>query len=605
MSAKARRSERQRVADIETWDPQANGGEGTFVKMADASGDAHFTGETPDTNREEKARRQALKGGNLNLAELAALDRKTVSRINPKSDVPRKILKGALKSSWKFAKKALVSNKWGGLTREQKPDDANLGKTVMKKIWEFRQWDHQQLLDMVGARLAKTDPAGTVGLDLEKTSASGSTTVTSDIDVNLKGARTEEAATLFNKLFKTSRGGWQYESGVVYDVNVYALDVLHGKYKENEGTPQEVKRSKKEGSRSGKEGGGFKANSAVQLKDSQNQDIQAMLHMRIFMNQSQWNSYSEQSLRDGAKRRDLIQVERRFAQYQKEIRDEMLKEAGVLDSRTSEAAQKAFEDPASNGEQQIEAVGVALKGGNHIEGENAMMAASNRIYERKTARVAELRANLAKVIKDFEAEKAPEAEVEEVLYLLREAISEMLLYANEVYITDASVNHAVLGTQANLGITQTIEESRRVVQENAGDVLKEVAHYKPSWEKAGFKAGKYLWRLADGAKNMDTGDFAQYLAPHRHLINKTHAAGEHIANNIKVGMASDGEEAQIAKTALVLTKVADISSISDLQNRATDLSLKVNAAFRAYQQADGDRLANAAKVAGQPERYRD
>ena len=70
-------------------------------------------------------------------------------------------------------------------------------------------------------------------------------------------------------------------------------------------------------------------------------------------------------------------------------------------------------------------------------------------------------------------------------------------------------------------------------------------------------------------------------------------------------MASDGEEAQIAKTALVLTKVADISSISDLQNRATDLSLKVNAAFRAYQQADGDRLANAATIAGQPERYRD
>jgi len=612
MPQKAKREDqaaKQSVADIETWDPTVNVEgrklKGSWVKNGDASDKAHFSDLTSDGAKKENRRKKDLNGGKLSLEELAGLDRATVSRINPKSAVPRKILKGALKSSWKFAKKALVSNSWPGV--DTKPEDKKLGETVMRKIWEFRQWDHWELLEDVSRQLAQDDEsADNPGLDMSKTSASGSTTVTSDIDVNLKGSRTEEAATLFNRQFKTTRGSWPHESGVVYDVNVYALDVIHGVVMPDEGSLDAKIRSKKEGSRVGKKGGGFTAGSKAKKKDSINQDIQSMLHMRIYMTDGQWATYRTRSLESGLKKKALDQVEARFEQYQQEILDEMLRAAQDVDEETKTAAILASTDSSKNGEAQMEALGTGLSGGDHIKGENAMMAASNRIYEKKTKEVGELRKSLAKAIAAFNKEptnKALEKRAEEILVLVRQKISEMLVYANEVYVTDAAVNHAVLGTQGNVAHTQALEESRRVVQENTGDVLKEVSHYSGNWEKAGFKAGKYLWRLADGARNMDSGDFSAFLAPHKQNILKTYSAGEVIANHIKIGMAAEGEGAQVAAAGVVLKK-AGIKSAADLQNRAMGISLGVNAAYQKYVKANLDTGANSLAIQGQPEQFR-
>ena len=90
---------------------------------------------------------------------------------------------------------------------------------LMAKLREFRQWHHDLIL-----RRTQADPAiGRAGLTEWK--AAGSTTLTSDFDVNLKGNKTELAVAVFNRLFKAD--GWEHEAGVVYDVNVYAVDFMH------------------------------------------------------------------------------------------------------------------------------------------------------------------------------------------------------------------------------------------------------------------------------------------------------------------------------------------------------------------------------------------
>ena len=90
---------------------------------------------------------------------------------------------------------------------------------LMAKLREFRQWRHDLIL-----RRTQADPAiGRAGLTEWK--AAGSTTLTSDFDVNLKGNKTELAVAVFNRLFKAD--GWEHEAGVVYDVNVYAVDFMH------------------------------------------------------------------------------------------------------------------------------------------------------------------------------------------------------------------------------------------------------------------------------------------------------------------------------------------------------------------------------------------
>lgn len=623
----------EEVESLQTWDPDADqvaGGppKGAFVPSKGAGAGTSFADVKSEGPGVEKARRAQLKDGKLTLEEIAALDLATIKRINPKSAVPRNILKLPLKGSWNKAKKTLVSGaKMPGDLAAPSAEQKKNRKLLMKKIWEFRQWDYWEVLKLVAGDLAKTDgqpdrnpDVSRPGLDLTETSSAGSTTVTSDIDVNLKGSRTEEAAELFNQKFKTTRGGWSYESGVVYDVNVYALDVLHGKVKEEAPDGTKTVRSKKEGKREGMDGGGFKkpedgeSPSDVMLKDSADQDVQALLHLRIYMTADQWAAYKKTAEANGSKQKGLLEVERRFERYQSTIMDQMLRDAGIEDKRTRRAEvkkAKADLDNKLSGEQQLESLGVSQSGGDHIAGENALIAASNRIYERKAKGVAELRKQLAGQIKFLELMDGSklsipdqEKEVEETLFLLRKAISDMLLYANEVYVTDASVNHAVLGTQANLGITQSLEESRRVVDENAGDVLKTVSGYKADqWAKAGFKAGKYLWRLADGARNMDTGEFAPHMASLKGEIGQTYRVGETLANDIKVGMEPEGEEAQVAAAKPVL-KSAGLTSNDKIAGRAIDISLKLNKAFSAFKAAGKNSGADANKVAGAPEAFR-
>ena len=117
-----------------------------------------------------------------------------------------------------------------------------------------------------------------------------------------------------------------------------------------------------------------------------------------------------------------------------------------------------------------------------------------------------------------------ERNVEIHLTLLRDKISEGNLFANEAYLTDGAVNHAVQGLQIGKQIRQTAAQGGDAITENMADALKEIHRHGKTLGEAAFKSGKYLFRLADAAKNAGVRDG---------LVIKTYALGDMISNRIK------------------------------------------------------------------------
>jgi hypothetical protein len=263
---------------VDTWDKEQE----TWTDSADANPDAMFARvQAPDTQEEFDA---GMAAGDLSVKGIAQTPFSKIAALDPKGPVPRKVLKTTLGESWSVAKSALATA--DPPTGAAKTPSAVIQakksmRGMMKKIWEFRQWHHDVILQRTKAE---------VGADkLREWKAAGSTTLTSDIDVNLKGEGTEEAVGAFNRQFKAD--GWSKEAGVVYDVNVYAMDFMYGKGLDKGG----YREVQKEGARLGKVEGGIEDADQAAL-DQANQEGWAMTKMRIYKTGTEWTSYQDDLL---------------------------------------------------------------------------------------------------------------------------------------------------------------------------------------------------------------------------------------------------------------------------------------------------------------------
>src|SRR4051812_36174991 len=380
-----------------------------------------------------------LAAGSLSKEQLAHLTVDQVAQVNPLGEEPKAILKGPLSESWHTAKHEL-------LHEGEDIENNKARRMLMAKLWEFRQWHHNKIL-----QLTQADPAiGKEGLSDWK--AAGSTTLTSDIDVNLKGTKTEMAVGKFNAKFKED--GFSKEAGVVYDVNVYALDFMHkdtfkglaegadGKVKKHdfggapkpgegpkpEGAAGPTRVSAKEGAREGAEGGGVTADNPM-LSDRMVkadvglQRVWSLVKLRLYMTPGQWTTY----VRDASVPVDTAQaVDARYASYIQELEAKMLGDTPEL---------KVADDVTKTGFQQLDATAAAkakAKPGGKGDGEDVKMAASNRLYEEKLVQIATLRDRIARQIAQRKElfKTAPEdaegmgAAIEGNLAILRDLISE-------------------------------------------------------------------------------------------------------------------------------------------------------------------------------------
>ena len=523
-----------------------------FVPIGDVTSGARrgFQGVTPATEDEALAHYYKLDDGNIPLPEVKALGPGEASRIDPKGKgSARNILHGAMNQSWHFAKEQLAG-----------ADATPANKLVMKKLWEYRQWHHDWLLGEVQKTMnTKPVPVGPDGKPgkrpLEEWKAAGSASLTSDIDVNLKGTATEAAVAAFNAAFKAD--GWDFEAGVVYDVNVYALDFMHspGVKDGDDLVPQ------KEGKREKLAVGGINPahgdgkDAAEQIKeDTADQEIWSLLKIAMYTDPTEWAKYKASvtpadDVGRAHKHGVFMEVELRLKEYQATL-------IGKMEELTGKKA--GAKDPSKGGVAQVQAQAHAMAPAPkkyqeaHGVAENLQMAASNRVYEEKLAAVATMRAELADDIRLYNDnvlhgrfkmaalhEKFIHLQVKE----LREKLSEASLYSNEAYITDGAINHTVVGLQMERPIKQTKAESMHAVNENLGDTLKELTrHAHEGFGHAVYKAGKYMWRFADAARNMSVEDPA---------INALYNVGFAIGNTIKGGSGGGGKDPDTQSAELV------------------------------------------------------
>lgn len=457
-------------------------------------------------------------------------------------NLPYRIIHDVFSQSWHVVKEELLKP---GRT----PQMTTTRRALMKKLIEYRQWHHQEILKQVSAELAeqtKTPEA------LKKSGGAGSTALSSDIDVNLKGTRTEMAVAAFNTAFKNPKTlknqVWDYEPGVVYDVNVYAIDFMH-KYGAVDQNGKRV--TMKEGARGPGDAGGIR-DPMVAAADRLDQLATAMFKNRLYMSQTEFDEYHKQAVR-GLGTAEKATMDDAFAMAEERF-------TGYLNEMVAQMGEnvKVSVDKAASGVKQLQqraAASVPAKWGSdaHVvaaKREDAIMGAANRIYERKLQEIAAKRATLAGLLdqlKDAQADRAKvERSIDVTLADIRSAVADAAKYANEPSMTDATIHHGVVGIQGGLEIDQQKHEGLDALNEHLADIHKEAARYKDFGEGS-YKAGKYMMRLADSARNMGFG----YIFG----VQQFYEAGYKISVDIK-GKADGDPQLDTAKASATVIKEA-------------------------------------------------
>ncbi|HCH66890.1 MAG: hypothetical protein CL927_09000 [Deltaproteobacteria bacterium] len=504
------------VQMIETWQKPANDQEkGRWVDASGSNENQMFKDVAPKSESEQALFEDTMLSGDLSPIGIANQDVSIIAAIDPKGAVPRQVLEGTFNSSWNEAKAVLAKGKLpaeaeaaqGAPTTGAQKQSL---EAMMQKLWEFRQWHHDAILRRTQDIVAHHTNAD--GFDDFK--AAGSAGLTSDIDVNMKGTETEYAVEVFNREFTAD--GWKYEAGVVYDVNVYALDFMHGvgaKVGPNLLVSEEGRMKLKENDVmvDRKQGGMTDLDKADE--DAMRQEEWALVKLRLYMSDGEWATYKSSVDPEDMHAREFARAEEKYREYRQTLHEEMETQLGdTLD---------VADDVAETGAQQIQSTARAATD-TEADAENLAMASSNRVYERKLREVREMRETIETRKAAYqkgaddgmtkEELAAIKLEIDRTLGQLRELLSECSLYANEAYVTSGGVNQAVVGMQIGRPVELRGADAMNAVHENYADTLKEIGRHGGSLGEAAYKAGKYMWRMAEAIRSLGYGDIPGVVA---------------------------------------------------------------------------------------------
>lgn len=427
------------------------------------------------------------------------------------------ILEQHFYSNWFLAQEYLLDpQKW--VKRHHKTEGEATAKLpnfkkIMKTLLTLRQHETEGLLEIVlGELKTKRQYRGLEDKDILAWGSAGSQSLTSDIDVNLKGAGSIEAVGLFNQYFKTMLG-WSLDPGTVYDVNVYAQDFMTP----GQGGKPFVKDAAKNTLTPVQESDELNSPEQVNALEftgfdafALNQDVWSMLKMRLYMNELEWIEYcvdlrhnlegdqSEDGIARGLQLEEQIQdTETQYRNYQEALKNKIEQ----IDHSTDEIYQDM--------KKTLEAGSQYLHDDHKAEASKKMIA-SNLIYQEKLQQVSELRSRLQNMqaFQHIATSEVTPAMVKDIAIQLKNALSEAILYSNEAYFTQGAVHFAVIGQQIGGGKSDLImsdDEHLHSFREQVGDTLKVLNEYKDaSIDKAILKAGKYIDRLAKSAKPLLT-----------------------------------------------------------------------------------------------------
>lgn len=331
------------------------------------------------------------------------------------------ILKNDFRSDWFYAKDVLLFDRWpeGPVSEQLHLNSLDFMNDLVKmriRVWKlFATKTQGSFNDYI--KIKAVNRSGPV-FPLENTDnnlviedGAGSTSVTSDIDISLKGKHTELAVTFIDSVFKiyfeTDR-----EPGSLFDINVYASDWMHGD-KEIKGEMNVVTYLPLSEAQ-------LLTNTipsaSLILKMDEQEEMWSYVHILRNLKPGEWKIYTSNILESVSKNN---------------INDLLIK----FDSAYQEFL--AFRTEIENA-YDVAIANISLL--DNYDKEAVLMKVSNRLYEQRLIEVKQGRLDIEKKLYDTVwSAGAEEAHILE----LRNDISRALTYANEVYSTEGAVLHTV------------------------------------------------------------------------------------------------------------------------------------------------------------------
>ncbi|NGX58701.1 MAG: hypothetical protein K940chlam3_01609 [Chlamydiae bacterium] len=397
-----------------------------------------------------------------------------------------------------------LGDDWTKINRLTAQAENGLTKDGVDSLLAYREL-------LIEVLVQKVNSSRTEGQELWATWA-GSKTHTSDIDVNLKGADTEQAVVSLNKLFR-DQFGHGFESGIVWNVNFFAQDFLPERIPKNHSDPE---RSRDKSWRS------IAAKMLMDLKfkiiaeqDRKNQLNASLLRARIDLSVADWSTYVSKLIENGEDNIDIIEaISRTEKQYDERTR--RIDQAKLVYMKDKDIPDFVKTEP------------------------NLTMAVENRIYEQilqENVSPARKKYNEAMQAVRSNTNKKNQAELEAFLRTfvdLRKSQSEACAFANEAYLTEGSVVGVVVNKQVlQVGIPCNLQnfQNKKTDERLQKLYLSPDEHYHMVNEQFGRifhqfeaetsgdptdtlrQAGKYIHRYFNAAKHLHNQVGGENSAP--------------------------------------------------------------------------------------------
>ena len=446
-------------------------------------------------------------------------------------DILLGILLGPFEANWFKAKACLTMGQWPIPVPKEKESALKVdGVKIMQALvnmrtekWKaftnrikpefldrMKMYEDEELKSDVKLQEDKDKDKGKNLLDIFD--SVGAQAVTSDVDLSTGGSNSELGIQFVNSKFRlefVSGRVIPYDPGTVFDINLYASDWIHGEagFSDSGGVRTITPKPEVQG-----------LSVEAEKERTRKMEIWSLVKVRRNMDGKEWESYCAMTL---------------SSLTDKSVQDEM--EQKLLDADFEyqtfklrvETKQKEMEERLKSQEAAF------FKGresafGPHDEyqEEAHFTRAANAIYEETLTEVKLLRLQINKLKAVGNGAVVNAEEINNLGIQLGNKIAEALTYANEVYATEGAVQHTVLKQGAKKKLDKlkgTPEEPNsenahltsvdynikpelylQSVNENVGDSLHSINHFKNVPHYAVYRAGKYLSRLCDAAEQLLT-----------------------------------------------------------------------------------------------------
>jgi hypothetical protein len=269
----------------------------------------------------------------------------------------------------------------------------------------------------------------------------------------------------FNQVFRNyfvSLGGPGYESGVVFDTNVYTSGFF------------------------GKQGSLYKPKTTEASEELARQQLAfSLVAILKGLPQEQWGAFEKEVIKEAT---DILQLNSDGVK----IINNLFNEAKTYTTTTSQAIDEHREDVMTNSSETltIENEGKKSPSKETTSKHNkaieiaAQMHAANRLYERQIEKVSELIKKYKEADKAYdpeavEVEKQKKAEqIDKISIELYKEQSLALIYANEAYYSAGPILHVVGEMQMGLGKITTKIEYLQSLLVQTGYKLQHIQHYE-------------------------------------------------------------------------------------------------------------------------------